>query len=526
MPPTIQIRGRNKAPVPDGMPGFGGGQVSNLRPSLLQPNQSEQLLNIDLVRLEDATTRRGCDQLESGEAAGANPVLGLAYYDIGGNKKLVRVKNVGMAVKVQTHDGTPASSWTDAAGWTPAAADCAIVQGNNKLFFGNGTDNLRSWDGAAFTDMGTGYPNPPRYANLLHATNRLIGWGDTSNPDTIGFSNILGEGVWSLANTLRPGAGDGNALTCCLLWSKNLLVAFKRSATYLINIDPALTVANMVIDTVSESIGCVGPRAACKVGSDIWFMTDDGIRSLRRVLNGEDTEVVPPLTFPVEDLLDDRNRAALSTTCCLYFNDRFLLGFPTEENERPNRVLTARVLADGVRWQGEWTGWAPCIFVRSLIDGVKRLNIGRSDGLVWRWREFVPEIEEAASDYQDAGTDYASEILTRRMNFGAAEQWKQGFTIEAEFNESTAEVAIYAVVDGVEDADPLLTASSALGFLTFPLTFPIVFPAVGIKRAPGTLMHTDRFRDIAFRIAAESGKMTLRQIGATAFLQKMEIRSQ
>lgn len=113
--PTLQIRGRNKPAIFDGMPGLGGGQVSFLRPSLLQPNQAEGLLNIDLLRLEDAVTRRGCDQLETGESIGANAVLGMAYYDIVGTEKLVRVKNTG-TMKVQTHDGTPASSWTDAAG--------------------------------------------------------------------------------------------------------------------------------------------------------------------------------------------------------------------------------------------------------------------------------------------------------------------------------------------------------------------------------------------------------------------------
>lgn len=521
--PLLQIRGRNKPVTFDGVPGFGGGQVSNLRPSLLQPNQAEGLLNVDLVRLEDATTRRGCDQL-SAEAAGANRILGLAYYDTTTYEKLVRVKNTG-TMKVQTHDGTPASSWTDAAGWTPSAADCAIVQGNNLLFFANGTDNLRSWDGATFTDMGTVYPNPPLYSGILYATNRLIGWGDAANRDTLGFSNILGEGVWSLANTLRPGAGDGDPIVTCVLWSKTLLAVFKRSSIYLVDIDPSVAVASMRVDTVSRTIGCVGPRAACKVGSDIWFMSDDGVRSLRRVLNGEDTEVVPALSFPINDLLEELNRDALATCCTLFYNDRFFLAIPTGASTQPDTVLPAKVLADGVRWMGEWSGWAPCIFARSYIGGLQRLNIGRSDGQVWRWREFVQESLETATDFQDVGTDIETQVLTRRMSFGDAEAWKQGFTCEAEFNESTAEVSVYAVPDAVVAATPLLTASSAIGFLNFPVTFPITFPAVGVKRTPGTLMHSGRFRELAFLLQSDAGKMALRKVTASAFMQSMEVRS-
>lgn len=521
--PTLQIRGRNKPAVFDGVPGFGGGQVSNLRPSLLQPNQSEGLLNIDLVRLEDATTRRGCDQMST-EATGANRILGLAYYDTTTIEKLVRVKNTG-TMKVQTHDGTPASSWVDAAGWTPSAVDCAIVQGNDKLFFANGTDNLRSWDGAAFTDMGTVYPSPPHYANILHATNRLIGWGDTANRDTLGFSGILTEGTWSLANTLRIGAGDGDQIVCCILWTNTLLAVFKRSSAYLVDIDPSVTVANMSVKLISRTIGCVGARAACKVGSDIWFMSDDGVRSLRRVLNGEDTEVAPALSFPVNDIVEGLNRDALSTCCCLFYNDRFLLAIPTGSNTQPDTVLPAKVLSDGVRWMGRWSGWAPCIFARSYIGGLQRLNIGRSDGQVWRWREFVQESVETSTDFQDVGTDITTQVLTRRLAFGDPEAWKQGFTCEMEFNQSTALVSVYAVPDAVVGSTPLLTASSAIGFLTFPVTFPITFPAVGIKRTPGTLMHSGRFRELAFLLQSTAGKMALRKATGSAFMQSMEVRS-
>lgn len=522
--PTLQIRGRNKPAVFDGVPGFGGGQVSYLRPSLLQQNQSEGLLNVDLARLEDATTRRGCDQLQSGETAGANGILGLAYFDIVGTEKLVRVKNTG-TVKVQTHDGTPASSWTDAAGWTPAAVACSLAQGNNKLFFANGTDNMRSWNGAAFTDMGTGYPNPPRYANILHATNRLIGFGDAANPDTMGFSDILGEGVWSAVNTIRVGAGDGDELTCAIWWTKTLLAVFKRSSAYVVNIDPLTTVSNMQIDVVSRTIGCVGPRAACKVGADIWFYSDTGVRSLQRILQGEDSELSPPISFPISDVLDAVNRSAVSTICCTFFRDRFMVAVPTGSSVQPDKVLPARITADGPRWMGTWTGWAPTIFVRSYISGLERLNIGRSDGQVWRWREFVAEADEVSTDFQDVGSSIATQVLSRRLRFDDAESWKQGFTVEAEFNQSTATVSIYAVPDGVAASTPILTASSAIGFLTFPISFPLTFPAVGIKRTPGTLMHTTRFRELAFLAQSSSGKMALRKITASAFFQSMEVRS-
>lgn len=521
-----QIQGGNKTPQTDGQPGFGGGQVSNLRAALLQQNQCGQLVNMDLMKLEDAVTRRGTDQMQTGEAADATkPVLGMGYFDITGTEKLMRVRDVSGTLKVQTHDGTPASSWADAAGWTPANARCSIVQGNNKLFFGNGTDNLRSWDGAAFTDMGTTYPNPPKYAHLLYATNRLIGWGDTANPDTIGFSNILGEGVWSLANSLRVGAGDGDGIVACTLWSRTLLVVLKRSSANLIDINPATTVASMVIDDISKTVGCVGPRAFAKVGKDIWFVTDEGVRSLQRILQGEDTEISPPVSYPVQNVFDTVNRAAMDTICCAFYGDRFFMAIPTGSNTQPDTVLVARIMPDGPRWLGTWTGWTPTLFVRSYIAGAQRLNIGMADGRVLRWRDFVTESSEATTDYEDAGVAIASAALTRNLTFGDAGQWKQGFSIEAEFSESRAEVDVTPVLDGVEAAAPVITASSALGFLTFPISFPLTFPITGIRRTPGTLMHNGRFRELAVLVEAAAGKMALRSVTVTAFIKTMETSS-
>jgi hypothetical protein len=186
---------------------------------------------------------------------------------------------------------------------------------------------------------------------------------------------------------------------------------------------------------------------------------------------------------------------------------------------------SARVMDDGAHWMGTWTGWQPTLFVRSYIGGNERLNIGRGDGLVWRWRDFTPEKDEIAIDYQDVGTDFATSILTRRHSFQDPDAWKQGFLAELEFNFSSALVSVYAVPDAITGTQPIFSASSALGFLIFPVTFPIVFPAIGVKRVEGTLMFTKRFRELAFLINCASGKMALRKVTASAFYQSMPVYS-
>jgi hypothetical protein len=94
-----------------------------------------------------------------------------------------------------------------------------------------------------------------------------------------------------------------------------------------------------------------------------------------------------------------------------------------------------------------------------------------------------------------------------------------------EYNLNTAVISVYAVPDGAVQSTPLQMAVSALGVLSFPITFPISFPGPGTKRTPGTLMHTPRFRELAFLVSSSSGKLSIRKLTATAFHHRMEVRS-
>ena len=65
---------------PDGMPSFNGGQVSNERANLLQPNESALLVNCDINKFGKIRTRRGTTQLGSGAMGAGTIVQGLANF--------------------------------------------------------------------------------------------------------------------------------------------------------------------------------------------------------------------------------------------------------------------------------------------------------------------------------------------------------------------------------------------------------------------------------------------------------------
>jgi hypothetical protein len=418
-----------------------------------------------------------------------------------------------------------AEAWADVEGFTPdAAAAIDIVQGNDRLYLSNGVDTMRTWNGADWADLGSGSTNAPKATILVWMTSRLVAAGIAAEPDAVYFSDILdtGEGHWPVTGRIRIGAGDGDPIVGLVEWGKTQLVVLKRSSVWLVGCDPQLNVSQFPIDRLSDSVGCVARRTVTRVGNDVWFLSDAGVQSVRRVLTSEENEVTLPLSEPVQDVLDELNEDALGTACAMFERNRFLLAVPTGEADYPNLVLPYNTQVQG--WMGRWTGWSPTCFAVSRFGGKKRIQFGQADGRVMRWRDYASEPGETMADYQDDGVDYATEIATRAYLFGSARHWKQGVELEAEFNDSRAgAVSVTPVLDEAEADAPLKTVSSGLGGPTFPLRFPVVFSKRGIKRVSISLMHQPRFRELALIIRAESGKLALRNLQLQAQIEGMDL---
>jgi hypothetical protein len=99
--------------LPDQVPSFEGGQFSNLRANLLQPNQSKLLVNADVDRLGKIRTRRGTIRLGTGPPSGvANTIIqGLVSYQTPTANYVVSANN-GKIWKYT--DGIP-GTWTQIA---------------------------------------------------------------------------------------------------------------------------------------------------------------------------------------------------------------------------------------------------------------------------------------------------------------------------------------------------------------------------------------------------------------------------
>lgn len=514
---------------------FNGGVYSDARKNLLAENMLARAVNARISKDGQIVTRYG-HQKQGTEAASAYRVLGLSYFDTPSLEKMVRVKQGAAGRVVEMHDGNAASAWVDATGWTagawaPADAQCEIVPALAKLYFSNGIDEARSWDGTTLVALGTTGNDMPKARFLVWYQGRMFAAGVAAKPDTVFFCDLLdpSAGHWNhTAKSFAVSEGDGNPITSISKWLGTSLAILKRAGIFLANVDPTVALgANIVIDTLHDSIGCVSHRTVKRVGNDLFFLSDDGVRSILR--SAQDTgkeQISLPISAPLQDLFDRLNPNAAETACAESDGKRYLIAFPIDSATQPNVVAVFNTALNGGAggWEGYWTGLTPTMFCRSYFGGLRRLNFGQADGRVLQSRNHVTLPNEALTDYEDDGADVPTTFFLRSHNFKEPKNDKKGLAIEMEFDASRAEdVTVTAFRDEATTGQLLTTISSGLGGVSFPISFPLAFPAQGINRVPQTLGDVEPFRELAIEVAAPRGKLALRSVRLTAFLQTLPI---
>lgn len=194
---------------------FGGGMDAFSTPSLLPPNVWQYGQNVVVPDNLRIRTRPGADTLGPGAPAGAFAIQGLAYLDTANVKQLI----AGSNGKLYQYAG---AVWTLMAGFnlTDALLQFAAAQGVDKLLITDGTQHMRSWDGANFVDLGgtanTVASDPPVGATMLwwHA-GRMFASGKAALPDTAWASKLLdfGTGKWDhIQFSWQVGGGEGDAI--------------------------------------------------------------------------------------------------------------------------------------------------------------------------------------------------------------------------------------------------------------------------------------------------------------------------
>jgi|TARA_R110002020_G_scaffold151111_1_gene328066 hypothetical protein len=348
---------------------------------------------------------------------------------------------------------------------------------------------------------------------LVSANSRLFATSaDASIPDdTIYVSDILDGESWDLiGNSIRVGGGDGDPIVALTPWYGYNMLVFKELSIWVIEADPSLSVADWTIKLINNRTGCVAARTVQQVGSDVLFLSRDGVRSIKTIEAGAQTDVSLPVSTPVNDLIGRINQAQISKCCAVYWRNRYLLSVPLDSATTPDRVLCYHLLAKS--WTGHWSGWEPRDWVITAFGGKLRMNFGDQRGQLYTWDDYTAEDSTTADTYKDGATAYESYIKSRAYRYG--ETWGDKIGYSVQFNleniHSTAITSNLYYYKDLSDSAQTLASSVSLTADT------------NLIREGYNLLPKGRFNQIQFKVQADEGRLALHSIETSAFGQPIK----
>jgi hypothetical protein len=503
----------DEEPVYERVESFHGGMDGFTRPTQIAANQCALLTNCILADNGTVKTRPGADDLGLAAVGGAYAVRGLGYFDTQSAEQLVAVVN-GAGYQ---YGG---SSWSAIASITglDASSPVSVVQGNQKLYLLNGTNNWLEYDGTTATDMGDTVAGPPRTAAgaIWHA-GRMWAWAG----DALYYSDLgnASSGAWDQNNRfLRPGRGEGERIMACAGLQNFWVAVFKEQSIHLIHANPALTtLADADISYLGKGPGAVGAHAVAVSGGDAFFLARDGVRSVRQLATAEDQyEIAPPISQPLQPYIDRINWAYASTSRAVAYRHYVLFAVPLDSATSPSHVLAYNVRLRS--WCGVWTGWTPTMFAVSRFSNQQNLVFGDESGRANEWKD--DDDTGLDTTFTDNGADIATTIRTRSFICGEPVSNKDGFFFESRFINTATTVTISAVYD---EADTR-TWSSNLGTIQnqLPVNLPFDLAVTGAKTVKAPLNLVGVFNEAYFEITARSGQVELKNCTLSAWVNTVE----
>lgn len=497
---------------------FGGGVDGYTRSTLLPLDAFQYGENTLVPDNMEVRTRPGADLLGTARAA---KIQGALYFDTPSVEQLI----VGSDAKLWHWNG---SAWTEMTGWTlsDAALAFSAAQGVEKVLFTDGTQQMRTWDGTAWSGaLGTTDNDPPAGATILlwHAGRMWAAGfaGGTSGKenDAIWASALLdfGTGKWDKADrNFRVGGGEGDPIVALASLQDFTMAVLKQNSIHLIHTDPSNIPAqyssSIAPEILSYGIGCVGKRALCVYGNDLLFVSPDkNIYSLQRMQAAVGQyQLSAPLSLPIQPYIDRINWNVANLIAVKKYRELALFSVPLDESTVPNTVLVWNGRLG--KWVGIWTGWTPNCWEVTRFSGVQRLVYGDNTGKVRQWKDF----EDADEDdtYLDDADAIPTTVWTRAMLFGEPLNEKDPYHFEARFSASNSIVTITLVADNSDLKQ--WTADVRKIAPTLPLTLPFELAQDSNIPARRGLRGLSPFNECYFTITSSSGWFALRNVSVSA----------
>lgn len=495
--------------VPDDKPlfaiykDFSAGINERVHARDVQPNQGTQLENVDLGTPASLLKRPGTILI--GNDIGSDTPETLHNFEIqGATDQLVMYEDQRMW------------KWEGAGNWAAlslvtlftASTDVGIISAKESglapddvMIIQNDQDNAKriDYDGN-IQDLGsvagTGSDSPPKSSVMAWYANRVWVLKDDQLFFSAAYSADYSSGFDTVSDVFRIPVGDerGIAVTrnlgMVILGVKGVWALFP-SAT------PAVTDRP---EPLVSDVGCVSKKGWAVVGDDIYFFSQDGLRTLKRTVQDQlQLGADYPVSYVLKDQFDGISWAYIENLSMQYFDNKLFISVPTGA-----ATFNTWIYFPATNGFALMTGVNPTCWAKYKVSGEEQVFYGKQgDGEVYRaWYGYSDEGTTTTN-----GTAVSAIVETRAEDFGQPLVWKTGGEVEVEAAAvgGTDTIVVEARADegAYTTLGTISLASDAAP--TLPVALPFVLTDQFIVRGKLHLDSLGRYRTVQIRLTSATG---------------------
>ena len=156
--------------------------------------------------------------------------------------------------------------------------------------------------------------------------------------DEVIASDILDSDTYDqIFAQYRFNAGEADFTVGLHSFSEDNLMVFNRNSIHLISNTTSLQTASTKL--LTDEVGCVARQSIQQVGSQVIFLSDNGVYSTQFFdeynLRGTET----PLSEPINETIKRINKDQQSQAVAVYFDNRYFIAVPLDDALRNNAIL-------------------------------------------------------------------------------------------------------------------------------------------------------------------------------------------
>jgi hypothetical protein len=374
---------------------------------------------------------------------------------------------------------------------------------------------------------------PPALRLVRQFTNRIFAVGTGEDRNTLYASDILDAEVWKSTNSIIVGGDDGEDIVAIQPFYDYEILVFKPNKIYLVTADPTqTTAAGWTVRLLNDRIGCVSGRSVNFVNKDVFFLANDGIRSVARSIADDFYIVGTPISEPVKNIIARINKNYVTTCNAAFYNNRYYLAIPLDTATTPNYILVYNALFNA--FEGLWSIAASRMVITNFSSGFAtnglKIAFGSPTSRVGHYLGYKDaDSADATSDYLDyvSTGSYTSSMTSKAYEFDDRIAQKFGSHYEIEFYNSgstSSNISMRRDTDGAFISIGTNIDTRSSGGITLPFTLPATLSAQTVKRVADSLRSYQKWRNMRVKVSTDSKKLSMRGILLAANPDTIEVQ--